>query len=71
MSGFSEEEVQDRKYVVYSNTVRSMLDVTTAMPKLGIKFGSKAMEVEYIFHPGKNHITHSVVVTSLALQSKG
>uniref|UniRef100_A0AC34QZH6 Uncharacterized protein n=1 Tax=Panagrolaimus sp. JU765 TaxID=591449 RepID=A0AC34QZH6_9BILA len=36
--GFSETEVEERKGIVYSNTVRSALDIIHAMPNLGIAF---------------------------------
>uniref|UniRef100_A0A915CYK2 Uncharacterized protein n=1 Tax=Ditylenchus dipsaci TaxID=166011 RepID=A0A915CYK2_9BILA len=42
-SGFTEAEVDERKCIVYSNTVRSMIDVLEGMSQLGIHFEDPAL----------------------------
>uniref|UniRef100_A0AC34GUK0 Uncharacterized protein n=1 Tax=Panagrolaimus sp. ES5 TaxID=591445 RepID=A0AC34GUK0_9BILA len=45
-NGFSETEIEERKGIVYSNTVRSCLDITNAMASLGIAYENIAREVD-------------------------
>lgn len=45
MNGFNEDEREQRKTLVYSNTVRCMSDILNAMPLFGIHLANKQLEV--------------------------
>uniref|UniRef100_A0A7E4UZY5 Guanine nucleotide-binding protein G(I) subunit alpha n=1 Tax=Panagrellus redivivus TaxID=6233 RepID=A0A7E4UZY5_PANRE len=45
-NGFTESEIEERRSIVYSNTIHSALDIVNAMPTLGISFGNKSVETD-------------------------
>ena len=49
MNGFTDEDRIQKKALVYSNTLRGIMDICIAMPTLGINVANKYLEVEIYF----------------------
>ncbi|KAH7726204.1 small G-protein GPA3 [Aphelenchoides avenae] len=59
-NGFTEAEIEERKSIVFSNTVRSMIDIVNAMPRFGLKLDS-ALQPE--FQALEKHIENGLEYT--------
>lgn len=59
-NGFTEAEIEERKSIVFSNTVRSMIEIVNAMPRFGLKLES-ALQPEY--HVLEKHIENGLEYT--------
>uniref|UniRef100_A0A914HMD0 Uncharacterized protein n=1 Tax=Globodera rostochiensis TaxID=31243 RepID=A0A914HMD0_GLORO len=67
-NGFSKIELEERKCIVYSNTVRSMYELTKIMQELGLRFHDRALENEVMVL--RSHVENGLEYNPINTQVK-